>query len=337
MRIVGITLVKNESDIIEAFCRHNLRYVDRLVIADHRSDDNTRDIVRALIAEGLPIELVEDDWREFEQSRLITRQLRRLQKSGEADLVFFLDADEFIDYPSRDVFTGEQGQAFRINRYHYVYPAVAALTGQAPAGPANPHLPFASMPLRLPEPEMPKAIIYLGKGDRRKLKVGDGNHWIKIDGRRASRDFHGGVVIRHYPIRTARQFVRKNIVGWLAVQIAKRDLAETGEELCWHWRDAYKFILSNRMQVEEEALVRHLYGLGAEPDAISTFAAGLVLDPMASAATLEREDLITEEDPFYATVKVFEKTIRTVWTLRDELALRPPVADMPAGDLAAAD
>jgi hypothetical protein len=42
MRVVGITMVKNEADIIEAFVRHNLRFLDALVVVEHASADGTR-------------------------------------------------------------------------------------------------------------------------------------------------------------------------------------------------------------------------------------------------------------------------------------------------------
>ncbi|WP_233127121.1 glycosyltransferase family 2 protein, partial [Rodentibacter sp. Ppn85] len=37
-------MIRNESDIIEAFIRHNLTLLDELHIIDHGSTDNTREI-----------------------------------------------------------------------------------------------------------------------------------------------------------------------------------------------------------------------------------------------------------------------------------------------------
>jgi hypothetical protein len=37
MRLIGITMLRNEADIVEAFVRHNLSVLDALVLIDHAS------------------------------------------------------------------------------------------------------------------------------------------------------------------------------------------------------------------------------------------------------------------------------------------------------------
>ncbi|MCI6101295.1 MAG: glycosyltransferase family 2 protein [Selenomonas sp.] len=54
-KIVAISMVKNEMDIIESFVRHTLGFADLLIIADHKSTDRTREILEALRTEGLPL------------------------------------------------------------------------------------------------------------------------------------------------------------------------------------------------------------------------------------------------------------------------------------------
>ena len=46
MRIASVSIVKDEADIIEAFVRHNLVFVDRMFIIDDRSSDNTSEILQ---------------------------------------------------------------------------------------------------------------------------------------------------------------------------------------------------------------------------------------------------------------------------------------------------
>ena len=58
-KIIAITMVKNEMDVIESFVRHTLGFADRLLVADHMSSDRTREILDKLIAEGVPIEVQE--------------------------------------------------------------------------------------------------------------------------------------------------------------------------------------------------------------------------------------------------------------------------------------
>ena len=54
MQLTGVTMVRDEADLIEAFVCHNLQVLDRMFVVDHRSRDGTREILRALVAEGFP-------------------------------------------------------------------------------------------------------------------------------------------------------------------------------------------------------------------------------------------------------------------------------------------
>ncbi|MGA1615027.1 MAG: glycosyltransferase family 2 protein, partial [Lutimaribacter sp.] len=47
----GLAVVKNEADIIEAMIRHNLHFLDALVVVDNASADQTAQIVAALAQE----------------------------------------------------------------------------------------------------------------------------------------------------------------------------------------------------------------------------------------------------------------------------------------------
>ena len=61
MNFIGVACVKNEEDIIEAFVRHNLVYLDRLLVLDHGSTDDTPSILKALQEEGLDLQILHDD------------------------------------------------------------------------------------------------------------------------------------------------------------------------------------------------------------------------------------------------------------------------------------
>ena len=76
MQIVGITTAKNEIDVIEAFVRHTLSMIPRLVVLDNGSTDGTLEVLRAIQAEGLPLDVVEDPGLGHYQSRRMTRLMR---------------------------------------------------------------------------------------------------------------------------------------------------------------------------------------------------------------------------------------------------------------------
>ena len=60
MRLIGVAMVRNEADIIEAFVRHNLTILDALVVVDHASLDGTSEILTLLQREGLPLRVMRD-------------------------------------------------------------------------------------------------------------------------------------------------------------------------------------------------------------------------------------------------------------------------------------
>jgi hypothetical protein len=96
MRLVAVSVVKNEADIIEPFVRHTLAWVDHHLVFDHDSTDGTREILGALQREGLPVTLFRDDAPgHLQQAR--SNHLTRLAAGAHgADWILPLDADEIL-------------------------------------------------------------------------------------------------------------------------------------------------------------------------------------------------------------------------------------------------
>jgi hypothetical protein len=100
MNLAAITSVKNEIDVIEAFTRHTLAFVNRLVILDNGSRDGTLEVLRCLEKEFDSLEVVEDTSLGKYQARRMTRLLREYALGRyRADWVLPLDADEFLIVP----------------------------------------------------------------------------------------------------------------------------------------------------------------------------------------------------------------------------------------------
>ena len=95
-RIVAISMVKNEMDVIESFVRHTLGFADLLIVADHKSTDQTREILEKLRDEGLPLIIEDVRTAIYEQADVMTHLLWEAADVQKADLVVPLDADEFL-------------------------------------------------------------------------------------------------------------------------------------------------------------------------------------------------------------------------------------------------
>ncbi|GHS96319.1 hypothetical protein AGMMS50276_14500 [Synergistales bacterium] len=100
MKIYAICRIHNESDIAESLCRYTLLFCDGIIIYDTYSTDNTKEIIQKMIAEGLPLYLMEEP--ESGYSAAINDMLRIAIERFHADLVLPVDADEFLFCQSGD-------------------------------------------------------------------------------------------------------------------------------------------------------------------------------------------------------------------------------------------
>jgi len=101
MRLVAVSIVKNEADIIEAFVRHTRAWVDHHLVFDHDSTDGTREILAALQREGLQLTLFTDDALGNLQQARSNFLTRLAAQSFAADWILPLDADEILTGPNR--------------------------------------------------------------------------------------------------------------------------------------------------------------------------------------------------------------------------------------------
>jgi hypothetical protein len=305
MKLVGISMISNEADIVEPFVRHALRLLDHLFVIVHCPQDGTGEILRALQAEPLPMTLILDDEPAFLQGERLTWLAREAAGAVAADFVFPLDADEFIVPPERAVV--EQALA------SLSAPALGARISLRTFVPTSEDAPDEPHPLRRirrrirNEPEVTKVILGPGFLSDRELVMDHGNHAIlRIGGGAQSLPLPllSQLSLAHYPVRSAAQVTNKTVIGYLAHIAAGRPDVEE-KRLATHWRRCYEDMIVRGVTrgMSEQQLIGWFHG---RPD-ITPRDGELVDDPTPAPDPLRYAQL-ARYDP-YATLARFTETL----------------------------
>jgi SAM-dependent methyltransferase len=235
-RILSLSMVKNEQDIIEPFIRHNARLVDWMVILDNGSVDDTRRIIVECARELGNVIVTDSGEFAYNQSERMTRLLHGCQSAFFADFVLFLDADEFVSAADREDLQAALD----------VIPARSV--GQMP------WRTFVLKPSEKPDAQDPprdmrwrrtsetppfsKAVLRLDGAYRPDLILPQGSHDVFSAAREPLPSIElDDLPLLHFPVRSRRQLLAKSIVGWMAY-LAKNASARQ-ESYGRQWREIF--------------------------------------------------------------------------------------------------
>jgi hypothetical protein len=262
-RIISLSMVKNEQDIIEPFIRHNSRFADGMVIVDNASVDETRRIAMDCARELGTIIVTDDPAFAYTQSERMTRLLHRCQSVFFADYILLLDADEFIGVPDRDALErallrippGEVGLLAWQN---------AVLTPEE-AEEAVYDAPRCMRHYRTAEAEIfHKAVLRLDGATRPDLVIWQGNHGVVTTaGALVPSVVLDEVKLQHFPIRSREQVTVKAVVGWAAYVARNPDARHVAEGQ--QWRETFDRIVAGELSADQLAALSLRYGWAA-PD-----------------------------------------------------------------------
>lgn len=239
MRIVAITRVLDEADIIEAFIRHAAAFVDHHIVMDNGSKDGTLEILKSLSSEGISLTIYQTPAITFREDDQLTNLVRSAVRDHKADWVACLDADEFYDdsqTPSglRDKLAEIECRhpnicSVRMNWFHYCYTRSDDQSENV-------------VPLRvnqmLPEPNdykiiVCKRLVELNGG------VHHGSHGAKIPADSDGVEILDDTLrVCHYGERSPAQFVSKVVRGWTKVLTSGPTVVERGH--AGHYRGPFE-------------------------------------------------------------------------------------------------
>jgi glycosyltransferase involved in cell wall biosynthesis len=217
MRLAGITILRDECDVVEAFVRHHAALLDRLYLVDNRSTDGTAEILRRLAAEGLPIVLGSDAELRYYQGRKTTALIAAAQADGPWDCLLPLDADEFLQLEDRGALEAELARlppdaAGLLLSDQYV-PGTAddaaepdpvrRILHRAAAVPAQP-------------PAHGKIVVTGSLAAAPAMTAGEGNHHLLLAGAPVPERRLVAARVAHFPVRSAEQLVAKVATARLA-------------------------------------------------------------------------------------------------------------------------
>jgi glycosyltransferase involved in cell wall biosynthesis len=252
MAVFGITMVKDEADLIEGTLRHMAGEVDRIVVADNGSTDGTRDIIAELEGE-LDLDVVDDPDPAYYQSAKMTALAARAAEQGATWIVPF-DADE-LWYARHRIST-------MLRRANTCNVAVARLFNHFSTSidPPDPD-PFRRMQWRQRDPApLPKVAFRWEPG----AVIEQGNHGVVLpSGARPVQKLE----VRHFPYRSAEQFVRKARNGAAAYRAADLPVEQGA-----HWRAYGEILARHGVEALADVYREHFWYL-------SPTDSGLILHP----------------------------------------------------------
>ncbi len=217
MRVVAISRILDEADIVEAFLRHTAFYADHHVILDNGSRDGTIEIIRALKEEGLNLTVFQNIAVSMNERQFNTRLYHHAATELQADWVLCLDADEFIDDRAL-----KGGLSAALERRMRETPDLLCLTlpyfdyvREAREAADEPIVPLRMPVRRTRANRFRKVFVRAPIPD---AVIGNGNHTVKLGGTSLPGEPLRGLQLAHYPHRSVYQMAAKSAKGWAKVQ-----------------------------------------------------------------------------------------------------------------------
>jgi hypothetical protein len=277
-RLVTISVVRNEADIIETFVRHHCALGARMHFILHRCIDNTEEILEKIQKEGLPITLEASDDAGYLQGERITEAARRIAAEKSADWILPLDADEFLVCTETHV-AGLNLETLSPDR-------ITLLSWRTYVPTPDDDITESCVVRRIfyrrttEAPPIRKVLI--------PTAVLAGKSWTIPTGLHAVLDTDSGnamptivsahLCIAHFPVRSSEQLCAKVLGGWTSVVATPN----REPERCYHWKSLLARCSEGRaLTMSELRNIALRYAMPEGSDAIPTLTRDAISTPVA--------------------------------------------------------
>lgn len=213
MRLAAVSIVRDEADVLEAWARHNLHFIDRIYIVDDGSTDNSVHILQALSNEGLPISLTsEKSLAAYHQGRRTTALIEYAVREQNWDFIFLLDGDEFLIADDRATLEADLSalgshHVGGLNPRHYLMSETDDLREPCPLRRLT--------QVAVHDPYVFKVVVSGKLASERGFSVVDGNHAATKWNVALPATLLPRVSLAHFPARSEAQLVSKGLAGYL--------------------------------------------------------------------------------------------------------------------------
>lgn len=267
MKCTGISVVKNEADIIEIFIRHNLKFLDKLYIVDHASQDNTLEILYKLQDEGYNLKISTNKSPRHIQAEMFNKIIRKV----DSDFITFLDADEFLI--SEDFNLNKLANKVSLINWHNYLPIPSDDKKESNVLKRIKH---KLIPI---DTNQHKALIPKNIYQNSSSYVPLGGHEIYYKKGEniepAPYELISEIHIAHFPARSLEQIQKKAFVNWLcklADPLHHSGKLQNGKIPDWtHWKNLFDLFKNNITITEEQAMnaVKEVYMRGQKLELIN--------------------------------------------------------------------
>ena len=229
MKLVTVTMVGCDADIVETFVRFHCRFVDHMVFVLHGRDiDGSHAIIMRLQEEGLPLEVFACDTPAYRQSAVVTECVRALARDPDIDWILPLDCDEFL--------CATDGSDIRDTIQSVPPDTLFAIPWKTyiplPGDTDDPCvLRRICHRKTIEHPQYHKILLPRSLGERPDVVISPGAHHIFVNEIPTKGEPRTDIALAHFPVRSADQLRRKILVS------TERERANPARLLgeCFHW------------------------------------------------------------------------------------------------------